>query len=103
MPPGWRVFTPDARSCSRRTALTTERRPLRCISPAVIAAGPRTPDEFAQLQPPPPEMQHLLGAMSGSQEAMDGFISVQANTLSAPEFFAPENVGRIMSESGAAG
>jgi hypothetical protein len=37
----------------------------------------------------------------GNQEAIDGFISVQANTLSAPEFFAPENVGRIMAEAGA--
>jgi 2-polyprenyl-6-methoxyphenol hydroxylase-like FAD-dependent oxidoreductase len=53
-------------------------------------------DEFAQLQPPPPEMQQLLGAMHGNQEAMDAFVSVQASTLSAPEFFAPENVERIM-------
>jgi 2-polyprenyl-6-methoxyphenol hydroxylase-like FAD-dependent oxidoreductase len=53
-------------------------------------------DDFAQLQPPPPEMLALFGAMAGNQEAMDGFVSVQANTLPAPEFFAPENVGRIM-------
>jgi flavin-dependent dehydrogenase len=57
-------------------------------------------DEFAQLQPPPPEMQQLIGAMHGNQEAMDQFISVQAATLPAPEFFAPENVGRIMAEAG---
>jgi 2-polyprenyl-6-methoxyphenol hydroxylase-like FAD-dependent oxidoreductase len=60
-------------------------------------------DEFAQLQPPPPEMQQLIGAMHGNQQAMDGFVSVQAATLPAPEFFAPENVGRIMSQAGAAG
>lgn len=59
-------------------------------------------DEFAQLQPPPPEMQQLLGAMRGNQAAMDGFVSVQANTITAPEFFAPENVGRIMAEAGSA-
>ena len=59
-------------------------------------------DDFAQLQPPPPEMQQLLGAMRGNQAAMDGFVSVQAATLPAPEFFAPENVGRIMAEAGAA-
>jgi 2-polyprenyl-6-methoxyphenol hydroxylase-like FAD-dependent oxidoreductase len=53
-------------------------------------------DDFAQLQPPPPEMQQLLGAMRDNQEAKDAFISVQAATLPAPEFFAPENVGRIM-------
>ena len=59
-------------------------------------------DDFAQLQPPPPQMQQLIGAMHGNQEAIDGFVSVQASTLPAPEFFAPENVGRIMAEAGAA-
>ena len=52
-------------------------------------------DEFAQLQPPPPEMQQLFAAMQGNQEAMDGFVSVQACTLAAPEFFSPENLERI--------
>jgi 2-polyprenyl-6-methoxyphenol hydroxylase-like FAD-dependent oxidoreductase len=56
-------------------------------------------DDFAQLQPPPPEMQQLLGAMRDNQEAKDAFVSVQAATLPAPEFFAPENVGRIMAEA----
>ena len=59
-------------------------------------------DDFAQLRPPPPEMQQLLGAMHGNQEAMDGFVSVQAATLPAPEFFAPDNVGKIMAAAGAA-
>jgi hypothetical protein len=59
-------------------------------------------DDFAQLQPPPPEMQQLFEAMRGNQEAMDEFVSVQAATLPAPEFFAPENVGRIMAEAGLA-
>jgi flavin-dependent dehydrogenase len=53
-------------------------------------------DDFARLQPPPPELQQLLGAMHGNQEAMDAFVSVQASTLPAPEFFAPANVARIM-------
>jgi 2-polyprenyl-6-methoxyphenol hydroxylase-like FAD-dependent oxidoreductase len=56
--------------------------------------------EFASMEPPPPEMQQLIGAMQGNQEAQDDFVSVQAATLSAPEFFAPENVGRIMASSG---
>jgi 2-polyprenyl-6-methoxyphenol hydroxylase-like FAD-dependent oxidoreductase len=56
-------------------------------------------DDFAQLQPPPPEMQQLLGAMRDNQEAKDAFVSVQAATLPAPEFFAPENVARIMAEA----
>ena len=57
--------------------------------------------EFATMEPPPPEMQQLIGAMQGNQEAQDSFISVQAATLPAPEFFAPENVGKIMGAAGA--
>jgi 2-polyprenyl-6-methoxyphenol hydroxylase-like FAD-dependent oxidoreductase len=60
-------------------------------------------DDFAQLRPPPPEMQQLIAAMHGNQTAMDGFVSVQADTLPAPEFFSPANVGRIMAEAGTAG
>ncbi len=56
--------------------------------------------EFAKVEPPPPEMQQLVGAMQGNQEAMDGFVSVMAGTLPAPEFFGPENAGRIMAEAG---
>jgi len=55
--------------------------------------------DFAKIEPPPPEMQQLIGAMQGNQEAMDGFVSVMAGTLPAPEFFAPENAGRIMSQA----
>ena len=59
-------------------------------------------DEFATMEPPPPELQQLFGAMQGNQEAQDDFISVQAATLPAPEFFAPDNVGKIMASAGAA-
>jgi len=59
--------------------------------------------EFATMEPPPPEMQQLIGAMQGNQEAQDAFISVQAATRPAPEFFAPENVGKIMGASAAPG
>jgi flavin-dependent dehydrogenase len=55
--------------------------------------------EFAKIEPPPPEMQQLVGAMQGNQEAMDGFVSVMAGTLRAPEFFGPENAGRIMAQA----
>ena len=52
--------------------------------------------DLARLEPPPPEMQQLLGAVHGNQEAMDDFVSVNAATLSPAEFFAPDNIGRIM-------
>jgi flavin-dependent dehydrogenase len=56
---------------------------------------------FARIEPPPPEMQQLLGAVSTNPEASDGFVSVMAGTLPPPEFFGPENAGRIMAEAGA--
>lgn len=42
-----------------------------------------------------------MGAMQGNQEAMDGFLSVMAGTLPAPEFFGPENAGRIVAQAAA--
>jgi 2-polyprenyl-6-methoxyphenol hydroxylase-like FAD-dependent oxidoreductase len=58
---------------------------------------------FATLEPPPPEMQQVLGALVGNQEATNDFVSVQAGTLPVEEFFAPDNIGRIMAAAGAAG
>jgi 2-polyprenyl-6-methoxyphenol hydroxylase-like FAD-dependent oxidoreductase len=52
--------------------------------------------DLARLQPPPPELRQLLEAVQTSQEAMDGFVSVIAGTVPVPEFFGPENTGRIM-------
>jgi 2-polyprenyl-6-methoxyphenol hydroxylase-like FAD-dependent oxidoreductase len=52
--------------------------------------------QLATLQPPPPEMQQVLGALPGNQAAMDGFAQMNAGTISPPEFFAPENIGGIM-------
>jgi 2-polyprenyl-6-methoxyphenol hydroxylase-like FAD-dependent oxidoreductase len=52
--------------------------------------------QMATLEAPPPDMQRLLAAVSGNQAAMDAFVSVVAGTLSPAEFFAPENVSRIL-------
>jgi 2-polyprenyl-6-methoxyphenol hydroxylase-like FAD-dependent oxidoreductase len=46
-----------------------------------------------------PELERLLGAMQGNQEAMDGFARVNAGVTSPTEFFAEENVARIMGAS----
>jgi flavin-dependent dehydrogenase len=51
---------------------------------------------FATLEPPPPEMQALFGAIAGNGPEMDAFVSVMAGTLSVGEFFGPANVRRIM-------
>ena len=52
--------------------------------------------QLAALEPPPPELQELLGAVHGNQDAMDAFVSMLAGTVSPAEFFAPENTERIM-------
>ena len=44
--------------------------------------------QLATLQPPPPEMQRLLGGIQGNQPAMDGFAQLNAGTLSPAQFFA---------------
>ena len=52
--------------------------------------------QLATLEPPPPEMQQLFGAIHGNQKAMDGFVQTNAGTISPAEFFSPENIGAIM-------
>jgi 2-polyprenyl-6-methoxyphenol hydroxylase-like FAD-dependent oxidoreductase len=56
--------------------------------------------EFATLEPPPPELQQLLAAMYGNQEAMDGFARVNSGVTSPAEFFAEQNVARILAAAG---
>ncbi len=51
--------------------------------------------QMATLEPPPPELQQLLGAVAGSQDAMDDFVSVVSGAVSPADFFSEENVGRI--------
>jgi 2-polyprenyl-6-methoxyphenol hydroxylase-like FAD-dependent oxidoreductase len=52
--------------------------------------------QFATLQPPPPEMQQLLGALIGNQPAIDQFLGTIEGTVPLDEFYAPENIERIM-------
>jgi hypothetical protein len=51
--------------------------------------------EFAKLAPPPPDMQQLLGAVHGNQEAMDGYVRAIAGVVSPAEYFSEQNVARI--------
>lgn len=51
--------------------------------------------QLASQEPPPPELQQLLGAVHGNQEAMNGFARVQAGVTPPSEFFSEENVKRI--------
>ena len=43
---------------------------------------------LATLEPPPPQMQQLIGAIQGNQEAMDAFAQMNAGTISPSAFGA---------------
>ena len=51
--------------------------------------------QLASLEPPPAELQQLLMAVHGNQQAMDGFARVNAGVTSPAEFFSEENVAGI--------
>ena len=55
--------------------------------------------ELATLEPPPPELQQLLSAMPGNQDAMDGFARVNSGVSSPAEFVSEQNVGRIFANA----
>jgi flavin-dependent dehydrogenase len=52
--------------------------------------------EFASLAPPTPEQQTLFGALRTNEEDTNRFFGVVAGTVRPDEFFAPENIGRIV-------
>ena len=56
--------------------------------------------EFAKMQPPPPQMQALFGALHRNQQATNQFFSAITGALPVPQFMNPENIGRIMAAAG---
>ncbi|GAC1468061.1 MAG: NAD(P)/FAD-dependent oxidoreductase [Ktedonobacteraceae bacterium] len=52
--------------------------------------------QLASFEPPPPQMQHLFAAVYGNQVETNRFLGTIAGTVPIPEFFSPENVGRIL-------
>lgn len=56
--------------------------------------------ELAKLEPPPPELQALFGALHGNQAATNEFFAAMTGATPIPEFMAPENLGRIIAEAG---
>ena len=55
--------------------------------------------QLATLEPPPPDMQQLFGAIAGNRNAMDGFVQMNAGTISPAEFFSPDNIRAITTAS----
>jgi flavin-dependent dehydrogenase len=52
--------------------------------------------QLASFEPPSPQMQHLFGALCGNQGETNRFLGTIAGTVPIPEFFSPENIGRIL-------
>jgi 2-polyprenyl-6-methoxyphenol hydroxylase-like FAD-dependent oxidoreductase len=97
----------DAESCA--AALDSVWRGEREYNDAMTAYQAARDDEvlamyefttqLATLEPPPPEVQQVLGAVIGNQEATDGFVGVSTGTVSPADFFSPDNIGRIMASA----
>ena len=51
---------------------------------------------LAALEPPPPEMQALFGALRGNQDAINAFLSAITGAIPLSEFMSNDNIGRIM-------
>ena len=56
--------------------------------------------EFAKMQPPPPQMQALFGALHRNQQATNEFFSAITGALPVPQFMNPANIGRIIAAAG---
>lgn len=52
--------------------------------------------QFAALQPPDPELQHLIAALRDNPEQTGRFLGTVVGTVPIPEFFAPENLATIL-------
>lgn len=52
--------------------------------------------QLATLAPPPPEIAQLLEALQNNPEQRSRFFGVLAHTVPVEEFFAPENVQKIL-------
>jgi hypothetical protein len=44
-------------------------------------------------------MIQLVGAIAGNQEAMDAFARLHAGVTAPVEFFAPDNLGRLLAQT----
>ena len=52
--------------------------------------------QLARLEPPPPDLAQLLGAVSTSAPAMDAFTAMAAGVLSPARFFDPGHLGPLL-------
>jgi flavin-dependent dehydrogenase len=66
------------------------------------AHGFQSTIDFARLQPPPPEMQQLFAALRDNPRDRDRLFGTFAGTVPPHEYFAPDNLARILAPLAAA-
>jgi 2-polyprenyl-6-methoxyphenol hydroxylase-like FAD-dependent oxidoreductase len=54
-------------------------------------------NELAALEPPPPHLQELFGALRDNQDATNAFLSAITGAIPLADFMSEENLGRIVS------
>jgi hypothetical protein len=54
-------------------------------------------NQLAALEPPPPEMRALFGALHGNADATNAFLSAITGAIPLRDFMAHDNLERIMS------
>ena len=53
-------------------------------------------NQLATLEPPPPKMQALFGALRHNQDGTNAFLSAITGAIPLPDFMSDENLGRIL-------
>ena len=56
--------------------------------------------QLAALEPPPPEMRALFGALHGNQDATNAFLSAITGAIPLTDFMSSDNISRIMAAAG---
>src|SRR5918911_904277 len=55
--------------------------------------------QLAALEPPPPDMQHLLAAVAVNADAANRFVGLIAGTCAFEEFFAPSSLDPLLASA----
>jgi len=66
---------------------------------SAVAATYEMNTQFAALAPPAPDMQALMAALRGNQRDTNQFIGTMTGTVPVADFYAPENVQRILANN----
>ena len=102
------VVTVDRRGFSYRNVIVTQNqerlvmswdkkiRRVFVLSSLIVLPTFAQQPVFRRATPPAPEIMRVLSALTGNQADTNRFFGTWAGTIPIPEFFARENLARIM-------